>query len=108
MGWKNWGYVKRGLILAIILGIAGIICQAILGFLSLNNFVNFENSPIVIFIMLPFGILSLILTVIFCGIHPSNICGYSMMILGYIFTLIVFILIGALIGWLVGKIKSRK
>ncbi len=109
MGWKDWPYWVKGGIIAIIVHIillpllllsiwtsystpptdAGAIGAAILFGASIGPFI----SPFI------FGILPM-------PIPFSSVVGYYL--IGFIFPIIIYFILGAIIGLVYGKIKSRK
>lgn len=98
---KNY-FLKGGKIGAII-GVSGVILT-----LLLTSFGYIMNNQPFNLILIPFIALSFLFVangVLGCN-FKSEQC-FSEMILGDIITIIIFFVVGALIGWIYGKIKRR-
>lgn len=96
MGWKNWSYAKRG---AIVGGVIGIIVDIIIIVLTWD-IVQTKGTDAEIAV---FCWTQLIIPCFVAGwVHSLN-KDYSIYILG----LITWFLFGTLIGFIIGKIKSR-
>lgn len=89
MSWKNWPYWVKGGIIGLVIGliliIVGTICLPFAGFPP--------QCPSTIILHLPLILLSYFLKDIY---------------LGYIVLILISIIIGALIGFIIGKVKSSK
>ncbi|MBI2631989.1 hypothetical protein HYW75_03225 [Candidatus Pacearchaeota archaeon] len=90
MGWKNWPYWLKG-------GVIGIIFIYLILLLGIFNILN-ENSFLYI-LLLP------ALVVFFYFPYTFNLGGYEWQFITYS---IYGLIIGALIGWIYGKIKKKK
>ncbi len=105
MNWKDKNYIQKGRIIGGVVGFTGSF------FAFIFSSLNISVVPLIKLILLPFMISSLLFVltstfgIIKCPFKTES-C-YTSQILGYIFTIIIFILLGALIGWIVGKNKSR-
>ena len=96
MGWKDWPYwLKGGIIVSVFALIFRLAGSMFLLFDSSNIFERIL-SYISFFLGYPFGI------------PLANILNTGITIIDFILFLIFYSLIGALIGWIYGKIKSRK
>ena len=111
MGWKQWPYWVKGGILAVIISfVGGIILASIQQFTDVNLL---DTSSYIAFVLIfPFliGLASFLLislTIESGGQgweEGSPLIAFGIIIIG---TLVVF-LVGAVIGLIVGKIKSKK
>ena len=101
MGWKNWSYAKRGLLIGVViwlvLNLVSLINQIVSG-LPPNSLQLFLSS-IVYILGFP--------AVLIGGALNYGGAGFVGVILFYIGTLICFALWGALIGWIIKKIKKK-
>ncbi len=110
MGWKDWSYWLRG---GVIGGVLGIILSVSV-FLTPGNIGFFLRNILIVNFNLFFIVEKLIYNtlvissyLIFSKLKLTGIL-YIMIFIRYIFLIIEFVLLGALIGFLYGKIKSRK
>ena len=105
MSWRDLGYSRKGGIIGGIISVIGIFLVLLLLFVfKLDAYALGPIFPL----MMPFMAISLLLS--FSGIfgcNPKSDSCYFELILGFILTIVVFMLIGMFIGWIVGKIKSR-
>ena len=97
---KGQGYaVKSGIILIII----SFILSLLLGVTGITQSVTHSNNEIQIFIIFLLPGLLLMLPIMLSEVMPAWIGTPSVIII----SLVAWFLIGALIGWIFGKIKSR-
>jgi len=94
MGWKNWSYWLRG----------GIISVIIYLILLLITFLCAENASGEGFVCLLFFVPTLLLMPLYQAIfgYPEPVY------LAYVFFVIFWFVIGAVVGLIIGKIKRRK
>ena len=84
MGWKDWSYAVRGAIIGVVVGLLRII------FGNIFTYIYFSNSKLL-------------------NVNPSfGAEGLARIIIYAIPVLFIYFLIGALIGWIIGKIKSSR
>lgn len=110
MGWKDLSYAKKGAIIGAIIGLAGSLIASIGEYSGLFRNISPDAVRLAIFsVLIPFMLLSAIFTMsgIFGCSWKMDKC-YAEGILGSIVTIIIFSLIGALAGMIIGKLKSRK
>ena len=98
MGWKDWSSTKKGASVGGIIGLIGII----LVFVGSTFSGLFQNPLLVI----SFGGLSIFLSLL-CMAGGGFACGVITIGVGIILTLIAWTIIGAVIGWILGKIKHK-
>ncbi len=102
MGWKNWS--KGGIIATLIVAII-----LILTFTLATLHSNILASAFILYLLF-----ELVLVIPFFITKKINLplfklseFGAEPTFLGFLFTLIFYFLIGAIIGWIYGKIKSK-
>ena len=132
MSWKNCSYTKKGAIIGLIVGIillvAHLLLQSLIKDVRLDTL---NDSPVFIIssilIEWPFGVLffpvSSVLfwtSAILCGPTPINVSTATWLgrpqcilfniypALSYVGYFITALLAGLFIGWIIGKMKSRK
>ncbi|MBN1376733.1 hypothetical protein JW949_00165 [Candidatus Woesearchaeota archaeon] len=104
MNWKKWSYVKKGAFIGAIIGILDSIIFPIStllpgkGIIKSVLFVIGLPSFLIIFSFSSLGFLG-------CNIYNTSSC-YLASIVGFILAVIVFALIGTLIGFIIEKIKK--
>ena len=91
MGWRDWSYWLRG-------GVFG----AVLGLVGSTVFLLFSEVPVISNISFFFVLPAWLLLLPFERTFSSGV----LFILGVAFSTIVYFIIGAIIGLIVGKIKS--
>ena len=110
MGWKDWSYVKKGVVVGIIIWIVLIILYNISGVIvpcepsgmegdMCTN--SFQDSILGILLILGFPAL------LIGGTPNMSTAGPVGVGIFYIRTLICFALWGALLGWIIKKIKKK-
>jgi hypothetical protein len=113
MGWKDWSYKKKGFYVGLIIGLFfAIIAFVGIAICSWNPVasdsvpVGICSSEIILFYFpyVPFHIAAIILYSPFRVEWVYSILNFLFLI-GYIFA---FSGIGSFIGWIIGKIKSKK
>jgi len=102
MAWKDLSYTKKGALIAGTISLIGILIAII------NMSIGHPLGIITIF-AIPFALIGTyfgLIGLFGCGFE-SSICPIEQTF-GFIITLILYSLIGALIGFIFGKIKSKK
>jgi len=90
MGWKNWSYTKKGLLMGIFIWIL----------LELSAILIYKISGL-------FGAIISAIAVFPCMLLFGDALSQTRIIILYLIGLIFYGAVGALIGFIVGKIKSR-
>jgi hypothetical protein len=101
MNWKDRSYAKKGALVAGGISIVGI-------FIAIININHGSSLGLITIFAIPFALFGLLFglfSVFGCDFYES-VCPAEHA-LGFIVTLIVYSLIGAFIGWIVGKIKNK-
>ncbi|MAG27172.1 hypothetical protein CMI47_16675 [Candidatus Pacearchaeota archaeon] len=86
MGWRNWPYWLKG-------GVVLLVVYIVYQFRFFYLFDFFEDLPM--FFIENLDITNMALAYIFTG-------------LGYVLMFFIYFLVGALIGWIYGKIRARR
>ena len=105
MGWKNWPYWLRGGIVCAVLVLIVFIISAVLGYFKLGYFGQKGIGGILSYFAI-FGIIISIPIELIVLVTNVPIERYPNYVL-YIFVIVIWFIIGALIGWIVKKIKNR-
>ena len=108
MGWKNWSYWIRGGIIGDLIGIILIILYSTLGRINQITYLIFILAIGITSIPLK-PLISIFNIKLFGAIESSFAIGLpgNIRIEGIIILITYYFFIGAFIGWLVGKIKSK-
>ena len=113
MGWKDWSYVKKGIILAAIIYLLLVFLFFLSSYLFGCKIMDEYSNRCLVWGLLG-GIIYLPSSLFFIGINGkinySWVNHFSPVLAEVVFIflgLVIYIVIGALIGWIVGKIKSR-
>jgi hypothetical protein len=98
MGWKNLSYWLRGGVIGLVVGlVVNIITSILENIYSLNIVQTIPSKPYIVDLLI--GFINI----------PNSIIFAIMFYIFYIIELAFYwFIIGALAGWLVGKIKSKK
>jgi|TARA_Y100000310_G_C20076109_1_gene531651 hypothetical protein len=104
MGWKEWNYKKRG---AIVGGIIGIVSAILISTLFSGSGSSGTSAVFLLPLLIPVIIFNFILDAIGFNIPSSTSTVFTFLYILIINT-VGFYLIGLLIGWIIGKIKSKK
>ncbi len=123
MGWKDWPYwLKGGTIFSLVFSIFyliffGINLTSSLGGLSENNTGSFSLGPFLwsLLYLLFRGIDALFYNIFIRSDFQYNVCRwfsscathYQSVLTDFFIVLIIYFIIGAVIGWIYGKIKSK-
>ena len=103
MFWKNWSYWVRG-------GIIGILSWLIIAFLA-YFLSTYLESGFLVWILFILVILALFPTIFIQGesVFTTGLDALNLpTALGYILIVIFWFVIGALIGFIIGRLKSKK
>ena len=103
MGWREWPYWLKGGLIGLVIAIS----LFTLSFLSeCRNLGVSVNCPFWLFfiLVLPYFLISLMIAAISFKLGLTIPTGIILGFIGYS----IYILIGAFIGWIYGKIKQRK
>lgn len=93
-------YVKKGAIIGGIIGLLDVLITII------AFSINYPSELFILFAT-PYLIISILFSLGICGYNQSIICEKFMTYFGAITTILIFIILGALIGFIVEKIKSK-
>lgn len=106
MGWKNWSYWLKGGIVAVIISIILLIIPFLLFlFITVDGYIG-TIFFYIYFISLRISIFPAFLMRFVQGASDSSAINVTMLIV--IISLITWFVIGAIIGWIYGKIKLKR
>ena len=96
MKWKNWPYWLKGGVIGGIIPLGGIL----IGYLGHESIIS---GLLYLLFAFPVAI------ILGCGLeNPNTICSLKATPFIIILSTIIYFLLGAIIGWIVGKIKNKK
>ena len=107
MGWKKLSYWLRGGIIGGVLAILFSLSSYILPDNLLYNS-NFLGVIISFMIFIPMVTALFISNLFGCFFENGGVCYYLNLTLGFVSMFVFYFIIGAIIGWLYGKIRNRK
>jgi hypothetical protein len=96
MGWKNWPYWLKGGLISIFVFLVS----------SIPSLFSFQIDALSIVALL-LGILGTLLWVVFANYFPKESFPLFIETIVFIVSVLSSFLVGSLIGWIYGKIKSK-
>lgn len=100
MGWKDWSYWLKGGVIALIIQILFFLIDSLNG-----SFLDTRISLPLIIIWILMGSLNLSFGCYNKGVITLSNCT-SYIIVSFILNLLLYFLVGALIGWIIGKVRK--
>lgn len=103
MGWKNWPYwVRSGIIVMIVLAVVTFVTVI----LNLDNcaFMPKEQQPVICDIT---NVLVAPLAAIFYILTKTGLDGYPFFFLGVFLCLLLFFVVGSVVGWIIIRTKDK-
>ncbi len=103
MGWKDWSYWAKGGVLGIIISLLGSLLAFIIDYFELYNYLNLNFLEKIISVNILGSIGQLI-----PNDWPISILMILFFIIGFGGRILSYFIIGSIIGWIYGKIKSKR